>query len=105
MGMSYHRSFIPEKKYMITLIRKAVDMGINLFDTAEAYGPYTNEVLVGEALSPVRKNIQICTKFRFNIQYNQLRTEQQTRTDKEGRRELFEEFEDRLNRFIISTSC
>ena len=72
MGMSYHRSFIPEKKYMITLIRKAVDMGVNLFDTAEAYGPYTNEVLVGEALSPVRKNIQICTKFGFNIQNNQL---------------------------------
>src|SRR5687768_16214544 len=62
MGMSYHRSFIPDKKYMITLIRKAVDMGVNLFATAEAYGPYTNEVLVGEALSPVRKNIQICTK-------------------------------------------
>jgi aryl-alcohol dehydrogenase-like predicted oxidoreductase len=72
MGMSYHRSFIPEKKYMITLIRKAVDLGVNLFDTAEAYGPYTNEVLVGEALSPVRKNIQICTKFGFNIQNNQL---------------------------------
>lgn len=72
MGMSYHRSFIPEKKYMITLIRKAVDLGVNLFDTAEAYGPYTNEVLVGEALSPVRKQIQICTKFGFNIQNNQL---------------------------------
>lgn len=72
MGMSYHRSFIPEKKYMITLIRKAVDMGINLFDTAEAYGPYANEGLVGEALQPIRKNIQICTKFGFNIQNNQL---------------------------------
>jgi aryl-alcohol dehydrogenase-like predicted oxidoreductase len=72
MGMSYHRSFIPEKKYMITLIRKAADMGVNLFDTAEAYGPYTNEVLVGEALQPLRKNIQICTKFGFNIQNNQL---------------------------------
>lgn len=72
MGMSYHRSFIPEKKYMVTLIRKAVDMGVNLFDTAEAYGPFTNEVLVGEALSPVRKQIQICTKFGFNIQNNQL---------------------------------
>lgn len=38
MGMSYHRSFIPERKYMITLLRKAADMGVNLFDTAEAYG-------------------------------------------------------------------
>lgn len=72
MGMSYHRSFIPERKYMIALIRKAVDLGVNFFDTAEAYGPYTNEVLVGEALSPVRKNVQICTKFGFNIQNNQL---------------------------------
>ncbi|MEJ7647092.1 MAG: aldo/keto reductase [Chryseolinea sp.] len=72
MGMSYHRSFIPEKKYMITLMRKAVDLGVNLFDTAEAYGPWTNEVLVGEALQPIRKNIQICTKFGFNIQNNQL---------------------------------
>lgn len=72
MGMSYHRSFIPEKKYMITLLRKAVDMGVNFFDTAEAYGPYTNEVLVGEALNPVRKDVQICTKFGFNIQNNQL---------------------------------
>lgn len=72
MGMSYHRSFIPDKRYMLTLIRKAVDSGVNLFDTAEAYGPWTNEVLVGEALQPVRKNIQICTKFGFNIQNNQL---------------------------------
>lgn len=72
MGMSYHRSFIPERKYMISLLRKAVDLGVNLFDTAEAYGPYTNEVLVGEALHPVRKQIQLCTKFGFNIQNNQL---------------------------------
>lgn len=72
MGMSYHRSFIPEKKYMIALIRKAVDMGVTFFDTAEAYSPYTNEVLVGEALTPVRKQVQICTKFGFNIQNNQL---------------------------------
>src|SRR5690606_7964681 len=72
MGMSYHRSFIPERKHMITLLRKAVNMGVNFFDTAEAYGPYTNEVLVGEALNPLRKQIQICTKFGFNIQNNQL---------------------------------
>jgi aryl-alcohol dehydrogenase-like predicted oxidoreductase len=72
MGMSYHRSYIPDRKYMIALLRKAVDMGVNFFDTAEAYGPYTNEVLVGEALSPVRKDIQIYTKFGFNIQNNQL---------------------------------
>lgn len=72
MGMSYHRSFIPERSVSIALIRKAVDMGVTLFDTAEAYGPFTNEVLVGEALAPVRKNVVLCTKFGFNIQNGQL---------------------------------
>jgi aryl-alcohol dehydrogenase-like predicted oxidoreductase len=72
MGMSYHRSFIPDKKYMISLLRKAVDMGVNFFDTAEAYGPFKNEELVGEGLASVRKDILICSKFGFNIQNNQL---------------------------------
>jgi aryl-alcohol dehydrogenase-like predicted oxidoreductase len=65
MGMSYHRSFIPDKKAMITLIRKAADLGVNLFDTAEAYGPFTNQELVGEALQPIRKNVIVATKFGF----------------------------------------
>ncbi|MDR1171565.1 MAG: aldo/keto reductase [Bacteroidales bacterium] len=68
MGMSYHRSFIPNKKEMIFLIQKAVEAGVNLFDTAEVYGPCTNEELVGEALAPLRKDIFICTKFGFDIQ-------------------------------------
>lgn len=72
MGMSYHRSFIPDRKYMIALLREAVDMGVNFFDTAEAYGPYKNEELAGEALGPVRKDILICSKFGFNIQNDQL---------------------------------
>ncbi|RDC54553.1 aldo/keto reductase [Pedobacter chinensis] len=65
MGMSYHRSFIPDKKAMIALIRKAPDLGVNLFDTAEAYGPFTNQELVGEALEPFRKDVLIATKFGF----------------------------------------
>ena len=65
MGMSYHRSFIPDKQVMIALMRKAVESGVNLFDTAEAYGPFTNQKLVGEALEPIRKNIVIATKFGF----------------------------------------
>jgi len=65
MGMSYHRSFIPDKRAMIALIRKSADLGVNLFDTAEAYGPFTNQDLVGEALEPIRKDIFICTKFGF----------------------------------------
>lgn len=72
MGMSYHRSFIPDKKVSIGLIRKAVEMGVNFFDTAEAYGPFTNEELVGEALAPFRKEVIICSKFGFNIQNGQL---------------------------------
>ena len=65
MGMSYHRSFIPDKKAMIALLRKAPDLGITYFDTAEAYGPLVNEALVGEAVAPFRKNIVIATKFGF----------------------------------------
>ncbi|HRG78290.1 MAG TPA: aldo/keto reductase [Cyclobacteriaceae bacterium] len=65
MGMSYHRSFVPDKKAMIALLRKAPELGINLFDTAEAYGPLINEELVGEAVSPFRKEILIATKFGF----------------------------------------
>lgn len=65
MGMSYHRSFIPDRKVSIALIRKAYDLGVSFFDTAEAYGPLTNELLVGEALSPFRKNIMLATKFGF----------------------------------------
>jgi aryl-alcohol dehydrogenase-like predicted oxidoreductase len=68
MGMSYHRSFIPDRKVSINLIRKAVELGVTFFDTAEVYGPFTNEDLVGEALAPVRKDILICSKFGFNIQ-------------------------------------
>lgn len=65
MGMSYHRSFIPDKKVMIALIRRAKDLGVSFFDTAEAYGPLVNEELVGEALRPFRKEIVLATKFGF----------------------------------------
>lgn len=68
MGMSFNRSFIPDKAPMIDLIHKAYDNGITFFDTAEAYGPYTNELLVGEAIKPFRKKITLCSKFGFDIQ-------------------------------------
>jgi aryl-alcohol dehydrogenase-like predicted oxidoreductase len=67
MGMTFSYAPFPEKSEMITLIRKAVEMGINFFDTAEVYGPYNNEELVGEALQPYRKEVIIATKFGFNI--------------------------------------
>ncbi|QQT28378.1 aldo/keto reductase [Sphingobacterium spiritivorum] len=68
MGMNYHRSFVPDRKAMISLLRKAVESGITLFDTAEVYGPYINEELVGEALAPLRNDVLICSKFGFNIE-------------------------------------
>lgn len=72
MGMSWNRSFVPDRKNSIAVIRKAYEMGVNFFDTAEAYGPYANEQLVGEAIAPFRKKIMLCSKFGFDIQNNKL---------------------------------
>jgi len=57
----------PERQEMIALIQSAVDRGVTFFDTAESYGPYTNEVLVGEALAPVRQQVVIATKFGHDL--------------------------------------
>ena len=67
MGMTFSYAPFPEKKDMIVLIQKAVEQGVNFFDTAEVYGPYNNEELVGEALAPFRNEVVIATKFGFNI--------------------------------------
>ncbi len=67
MGMSSSYGPAGDKKEMIALIRVAVDRGVTFFDTAEAYGPFANEELVGEALAPVRDKVVIATKFGFNI--------------------------------------
>jgi aryl-alcohol dehydrogenase-like predicted oxidoreductase len=67
MGMSFGYGAIADKKQSIELIRKAVEMGITFFDTAEMYGPYINEELVGEALEPFKGEVVIATKFGFNI--------------------------------------
>src|SRR5436305_1196023 len=63
MGMSQSYGLPPDKQAMISLIRTAVERGVTFFDTAEIYGPYTNEELVGEALAPVRAQVVIATKF------------------------------------------
>jgi aryl-alcohol dehydrogenase-like predicted oxidoreductase len=65
MGMSYAYGPPGENQEMIALIRSAVERGVTFFDTAEVYGPYTNEELVGEALAPFRKQVVIATKFGF----------------------------------------
>jgi len=67
MGMSANYGPPPDRQEMIALIRAAVDRGVTFFDTAESYGPYTNEVLVGEALAPVRQQVVIATKFGHDI--------------------------------------
>src|SRR3954470_6094040 len=63
MGMSYGYGPAGDKQEMVSLIRSAVERGVTFFDTAEAYGPFTNEELVGEALAPFRKDVIIATKF------------------------------------------
>jgi aryl-alcohol dehydrogenase-like predicted oxidoreductase len=67
MGMNYHRGPAPERTEMIALIRAAVERGVTFFDTAEVYGPFTNEELVGEALQPFRKGVAVATKFGFDL--------------------------------------
>ena len=65
MGMSFGYGPAAEKNEMISLIRSAVERGVTFFDTAEVYGPFTNEELVGEALAPIRDQVVIATKFGF----------------------------------------
>ncbi|MDQ1693992.1 MAG: hypothetical protein QOH85_1527 [Acidobacteriaceae bacterium] len=67
MGMSFSYGPPADKQEMISLLRTAVERGITFFDTAEVYGPYTNEELVGEALSPLRDRVVIATKFGFKL--------------------------------------
>src|SRR5438270_8409193 len=67
MGMSYGYGPAADKREMISLIRTAVERGITFFDTAEAYGPFTNEELLGEALAPIRGQVVIATKFGFKF--------------------------------------
>src|ERR1700682_6289863 len=68
MGLSFGFGPPVDKKEVISLIRAAVERGVTFFDTAEVYGAYTNEELVGEALAPFRDEVVIATKFGFKIQ-------------------------------------
>jgi aryl-alcohol dehydrogenase-like predicted oxidoreductase len=73
MGMSQNYTPFPDRQEMIILIRAAVERGVTLFDTAQVYGPFTNEQLVGEALEPVRDQVVIATKFGFDLEDGQNR--------------------------------
>ncbi|MGE5074193.1 MAG: aldo/keto reductase [Anaerolineae bacterium] len=70
MSMSSGYGPAADKQQMISLIREAVGLGVTFFDTAESYGPFTNEELVGEALAPVRERVVIATKFGFTFRPN-----------------------------------
>ena len=70
MGMSISYGPPKDKKEMTSLLRAAVERGVTFFDTAEAYGPYSNEELVGEALAPIRRQVVIATKFGFDLSPN-----------------------------------
>src|SRR5258708_6841556 len=70
MGMSFGYGPPGDKKEMISLMRAAVERGVTFFDTAEAYGPFANEELVGEALAPFREQVVIATKFGFKFDPN-----------------------------------
>src|SRR3954462_14605323 len=67
MGMSFGYGPAKDKQEMISVIRAAVELGVDFFDTAEVYGPFTNEELVGEALAPVREQVVIATKFGWEL--------------------------------------
>ena len=67
MGMSYGLGPAADQREMISLIRQAFDLGVTFFDTAEAYGPFKNEELVGKALAPLREKVVIATKFGFSF--------------------------------------
>ncbi len=66
MGMSFSYGPPKDKQEMIAFLRTAVERGVTFFDTAEVYGPFTNEELVGEALAPLRDRVVIATKFGFD---------------------------------------
>jgi len=67
MGMSFGYGAVADEGEMIALIRRAVERGVTFFDTAQVYGPFTNEILVGKALAPVRDRVVIATKFGFEF--------------------------------------
>ncbi len=110
MGMSFSYGVVHDDNEMINLMHKAVDMGITFFDTAEVYGPFTNEVLVGKALSPIRDKVVIATKFGFNLNPGRqppelARFEQPARTHQGGRRGFAQASADRRDRPALSAPC
>ena len=95
MGMSFGYGPAGDKQEMISVIRAAVESGITFFDTAEVYGPFTNEELVGEALAPFRDQVVIATKFGWKLDPN-------TGKHQGGRRGLTQAAQGRYHRSVLS---
>ncbi len=107
MGMSFGYGPAGDKQEMISVIRAAVERGITFFDTAEVYGPFTNEELVGEALAPFREKVAIATKFgfKFDPDTNETgRAGQPAGAHQGGRRGLAQTAQDRCHRLVLSAS-
>ena len=103
MGMSFSYGPPKDKQEMTALLRAAVERGITFFDTAEVYGPFTNEELVGEALAPFREQVVIATKFGFDLQARRQSrvtsgSEQPAGTHQAGCRGLAQAAQDRCHR-------
>ena len=110
MGMSFGYGPPADKQEMISLIRAAVERGVTFFDTAEVYGPFTNEELVGEALAPFREQVVIATKFGFRPRSRRLnrawsRLEQPAGAHQAGRRGLAQATQDRCDRSVLPAPC
>ena len=108
MGMSFGYGPAGDKQEMISVIRAAVERGVTFFDTAEVYGPFTNEELVGEALAPFRERVVIATKFGFKLDPNTGkagRAGQSARAHQGSRRGLAQATQDGCHRSALSAPC
>ena len=109
MGMSFGYGPAKDKQEMISLIRAAVERGITFFDTAEVYGPFSNEELVGEALAPFREQVVIATKVRVQLRSepaaNRFGPGQSARAHQAGRRGLAQTAQERCHRPVLSAPC
>ena len=107
MGLSHGYGPAVDKQAGISLIRSAVELGITFFDTAEVYGPFTNEELVGEALAPFRKQVVIATKFGFGILPNGERSGLNSRPEhiKEVAEASLKRLNMRNDRSVLSAPC
>ena len=104
MGLTHGYGPAVDKQTGIALIRSAVGLGVTFFDTAEGYGPFANEELVGEALAPFRKQVAIATKFGFGIRPNGERSGLNSRPEhiKEVAEASLKRLQDRNDRSVLS---